>query len=111
MKSKNSSLTEKVHTIVWAFSVAPQHQAEFERAYGSVGDWAQLFIRQTGYLGTRLYRDISSREDGLLHYLCEDVWDNQTSHKAFLAEHQDDYLALDARCEAFTVSERRLLQA
>ena len=99
----------KAHTIVWAFSVRPQYQGPFEAAYGSTGDWAQLFARQVGYQYTRLYRNLSHSEDGLLHYLCEDVWDTRESCEAFFVKNSLAYQALDERCAAWTVSERRLV--
>ena len=40
--------------IVWRFEVAADRRAEFERAYGSTGDWAQLFARSPDYLGTSI---------------------------------------------------------
>ena len=40
----------------WRFRTAAGRQDEFEKAYGPDGDWAQLFHRGDGYLGTELVR-------------------------------------------------------
>ena len=98
----------KAHTMVWAFSVTPQHQAAFEAAYRPNGDWTVLFSRHAGYQYTRLYRDTSSRPDGLLHYLCEDLWQSEADFDEFKGQHDNDYQALDARCDAWTVAEQQL---
>ena len=107
--AESSHSQPKAYTIVWAFSVRPQYQGPFEQAYGHTGDWAQLFARQVGYQYTRLYRNLSYTEDGLLHYLCEDVWDTRESYEEFFVNNSQAYLALDERCAAWTVSERRLV--
>jgi hypothetical protein len=40
--------------ILWRYRVKPEHRGDFERAYGPDGDWANLFRRHPGYLGTEL---------------------------------------------------------
>jgi len=39
-------------TILWSFQTDPARIAEFEQAYGPDGDWARLFRRGAGFLGT-----------------------------------------------------------
>lgn len=89
---------------VWEFRVQPASQDAFEAAYGPGGEWARLFARDPQYLGTWLLRD--AQEAG--RYLTVDHWRSRDARDAFLGRHRSDYDALDARCEALTVSERAL---
>ena len=88
--------------IIWTYRVKPETQAEFEAAYGPDGDWARLFARQQGYLGTELLRG----EDGA--WLTIDRWRHQADFDAFLAAHRSDYDALDRATEGWTLEERRI---
>lgn len=45
-----------MNTIVWAYRVSPDKQAEFETLYSENGNWAELFKKGKGYLGTKLIR-------------------------------------------------------
>jgi hypothetical protein len=42
---------------LWEFRVNSGFVSEFKKAYGPDGDWARLFHRAGGYLGTELLRD------------------------------------------------------
>ena len=88
--------------ILWTYRVKPEAQAEFEAAYGPAGDWARLFARQDGYLGTELLRG----EDGA--WLTIDRWRDLADFDAFLAAHRDAYEALDRATESWTTEERRI---
>jgi heme-degrading monooxygenase HmoA len=88
--------------LIWRFEVNDAHRAEFERAYGPTGDWARLFARSGGFRGTELLR----ADDG--SYITFDVWRARADFDAFLAEHGDDYEALDRRAEAWTRAEHKL---
>jgi heme-degrading monooxygenase HmoA len=90
--------------IVWEFVVKRDRLAEFERAYAPAGDWAQLFARAKGFVETALVRD---REDRT-RFLTIDMWESRDAYETFRAAFDADYLALDARTEAFTESERRI---
>jgi len=92
------------HVLVWQFQVRPEHVAAFEAAYGPSGDWARLFARADGYLGTELLRDASSPG----RYLTVDRWQTPADVARFRDVHGAEYAALDARCEPWTVSETRL---
>lgn len=87
---------------IWRYRVLEGHEAEFERIYGPAGEWAQLFGRAAGYLGTELLRGGDSE------YVTIDRWRDQASWDGFKAALGDEYLALDARCEALTVDEQAL---
>lgn len=86
---------------IWRFRVPAGEIGEFERAYGPEGDWARLFARAGGYLGTELLK--LDGEDGT--YLTVDRWRSERDfHDAKIAL-KDDYDALDRRCEAYTCEE------
>jgi heme-degrading monooxygenase HmoA len=84
---------------IWRFRTAEGCEREFERIYGATGDWAKLFARAPGYLGTELLR----AGDG--SYLTLDRWQDQASFDAFKRAYGDEYLTLDAACEALTADE------
>ena len=88
--------------IVWEFRVQPGQAAEFERSYGSEGDWAQLFRRSPAYRGTELLRDPADPE----RYLTLDRWEDAADFEAFKTDHGDDYRRLDRACEPFCSEER-----
>ncbi|HEX2254954.1 MAG TPA: antibiotic biosynthesis monooxygenase [Thermoanaerobaculia bacterium] len=90
--------------IVWEFRVRSQAAAAFEAAYAPDGEWARLFRRDAGYLGTELLRD-----GGLPgRYLTVDRWRSAAAWQAFRTRHGAAYAALDARCEPLTFAERHL---
>lgn len=88
--------------IIWEFRVQPGQAAEFERAYGSEGDWACLFRRSPAYRGTELLRDPANPE----RYLTLDRWDDASDFEALKVDHGDDYRRLDRTCEPFCFEER-----
>ena len=62
--------------------------ADFERAYGPEGEWAQFFRAGPGYVGTELLRDaeLSGR------YLVVDRWESRDAYNAFVESHRDEYM-------------------
>lgn len=89
---------------LWEFTVAAEHRAEFERAYGDDGDWVALFRRSPDYLGTDLLRD--RERPG--RYLTVDRWRSAAAREAFRVRHAAEIAAIDARCAALTLDERHL---
>ena len=45
--------------LVFSYEVA-RDAAEFERAYGMDGEWAEFFRQGRGYIGTELLRDVEA---------------------------------------------------
>lgn len=45
------------YEIVWSYDVGPDAREAFERAYGSTGEWAQLFSRGDGFIEVVLLED------------------------------------------------------
>lgn len=87
---------------VWRFRAAEGKVEEFERAYGPLGEWAQLFHRAPGFLGTELLRAAYAPGE----YQVTDRWHSREDWVAFLMDHQPDYERLDARCEGLTALEQ-----
>jgi heme-degrading monooxygenase HmoA len=90
--------------IIWSYRVAEQYRDEFERAYGPDGDWARLFRRAEGYIRT----DLMAGDEG--SYATVDHWRSEEDFHAFQGQYSADYMALDARCEPWTISEERIGQ-
>jgi 8-oxo-dGTP diphosphatase len=91
------------HVILWEFRVRPGCESAFEAAYGAEGDWASLFRRAPGYLGTELLR---APETG--RYVTIDRWVSSAAFEAFRDAHRREYDELDRRCAELTVEERPL---
>ena len=91
---------------IWEFLVRPGREAEFELHYGPTGSWVQLFRTASGYLDTVLLRDVNQAR----RYLTIDRWESEAAYRAFRQAHATDFVALDSRCEALTVSEREIGQ-
>ena len=88
--------------ILWRYNVRLERAADFERVYSANGDWAKLFARAEGYLGTELLRE----GEGV--YLTIDRWRAQEDFDRFLAAHRSEYEALDKICDGWTTEEVRL---
>ena len=93
-----------MHIIVWKFTVREGRIQEFIGAYGCDGDWAQLFRSGEGYLGTRLLRSA----DDVNIFVTVDRWNNADCFEAFKKQYGTEYNELDARFEAYTLSEEKL---
>ena len=93
-----------MHIILWKFTVREEHTHKFTAAYGSEGDWASLFRQAEGFLGTELLR--SGEEPNV--FLTVDRWKGATCFDNFKKEHAAEYKKLDAKFEAYTLSEEKL---
>jgi heme-degrading monooxygenase HmoA len=83
------------HHRVWKFRPPEGREAEFERAYSGVGDWAQLFRNAPGFQGTTLLRPTA--QGGW--WLTIDRWDAADNFEAFTEVFGEQYRALDAALE------------
>ena len=90
--------------ILWQFDIAEASIPSFEAAYGPNGSWSVLFARSTEYLGTELLKDayVPGR------YVTIDCWRSEEAFRAFRAQYDADYEALDRACDPFTQSESRI---
>jgi heme-degrading monooxygenase HmoA len=94
---------------IWRFRIEEPFRPRFERAYGPDGDWARLFGRQPGYLGTELLREeAGSDAGGDCFYLTIDRWRDRSDWLGFQAGHDEAYRALDRSCESLTAAEERI---
>ena len=91
-------------TALWEFAVAPARQAEFESRYGPEGDWARLFRRAPGYLGSELLHQGAKP----LRYVTVDRWEGVDAWGAFRGRFAAEYERLDRECEALTTREAPL---
>jgi heme-degrading monooxygenase HmoA len=93
-----------VYLVVWRFRPKAGHESDFERAYGPAGEWARLFRRADGYLGTELLR----RSDNPGEYLTLDRWASRAAYEAFRSRWGDEYGELDRLLEGLTEEEALL---
>ena len=93
-----------MYVVLWWFRPLVGREGEFERAYGPSGEWAQLFRRGDGYLGTKLLRS----SDDAREYLVLDRWDSRAAYEAFRVRCSDEYRRLDHRLEELTEEETPL---
>jgi quinol monooxygenase YgiN len=90
-----------LYIIFWEYQVRSEKQSEFEKIYSSDGAWAELFNRDTSYLGTELLRD----EARPWRFLTIDRWTSKEEYEAFLSRWKKEYETLDAQCEGLTENE------
>ncbi len=93
-----------VHVIVWEFVAREGLVQEFERAYGPDGDWARLFRRAPGYLGTTLIRDRETPR----RFLTIDRWVSRQAFEEFRQQNGADYDRLDRRLATLNDKERQI---
>jgi heme-degrading monooxygenase HmoA len=74
--------------IALVFSYEVRDTAEFERVYGSGGEWAEFFRQGRGYIGTELMRDVEAPG----RYLVIDRWDSADAYNTFVAERREEYM-------------------
>jgi heme-degrading monooxygenase HmoA len=74
--------------IALVFSYEVHDAPEFERVYGTDGEWAEFFRGGPGYIGTELLRDVEAPG----RYLVIDRWDSVDAYNSFVAEHREEYM-------------------
>jgi heme-degrading monooxygenase HmoA len=89
---------------LWEFEVKSGSEELFERTYGPDGQWAELFRRDAGYLGTRLLRDVGAARV----YVTMDTWESREAYEEFREKLAAEYEELDRKCEEMTVREKSL---
>ncbi len=90
--------------IIWEYKVLEEHVPKFLVAYSANGDWAKLFQRAKGYLGTELLRSACETNT----FLTIDRWNSATDFDDFQARFGAEYNNLDAEFEGWTSSEKKL---
>ena len=94
------------YLVVWEFEVRPGCESEFEKVYGSTGDWVRLFRTANGFVRTELTRKAGSPR----HYITLDFWRSEEAYEEFRHQHQQEYAAIDRRCEGLTQHEVELVR-
>lgn len=89
---------------VWRFRPLPNRIAAFEEAYGPEGEWARLFRSGDGFLGTTLLKSDGEPAE----YLTLDRWVSPQAYEAFRRARDEEFTALDRRCEALTALEQEI---
>ena len=74
--------------IALVFSYETHDAGEFERVYGTHGEWAEFFRPARGYIGTELLKDIEAPG----RHLVIDRWESADAYNAFVAEHREEYM-------------------
>lgn len=74
--------------IALVFSYEVHDAAEFERVYGSDGEWAGFFREGRGYIGTELLRDVEAAG----RYLVIDRWESAEVYDAFVEARREEYM-------------------
>lgn len=100
----SAAATESLFIVAWAFEVKPEHQRDFERAYGHNGDWVRLFRTGDGYIKTELHRDPHNSS----RYITLDFWRSREQYESFRDCAVSSYQEIDAKCEQLTQREQLL---
>jgi heme-degrading monooxygenase HmoA len=100
----SSGAARRQYVAAWEYVVRPSCIAEFERIYGSEGEWVRLFRRAAGYQRTELHRDRTQPT----RFLTLDFWESREACERFKTAHASEYAELDAHCETLTEREREI---
>lgn len=98
---RDLSIPERHYLAVWEFQVRAECGPEFEKIYGPVGRWAELFRLSSEFLGTELVRDLKVAG----RYLTFDRWTSREALHKFKQQFAAEYAALDRQCERLTEAE------
>jgi heme-degrading monooxygenase HmoA len=77
-----------VIALVFSYEVT-RDVAEFERVYGTDGEWAEFFRQGRGYIGTEVLHDVEAPT----RYLVIDRWESADAYNTFVAAHREEYMA------------------
>jgi heme-degrading monooxygenase HmoA len=95
-----------VYLRIWEYEVAPDAVERFAVAYAADGDWARLFARSEGFLGTELLRDTHTG----VRFATIDRWRDEADWTAFLGRWEEAYQALDRSLAPLTRGQTLLLE-
>lgn len=93
-----------MYVILWEFQPAPGRETEFERAYGSEGDWARFFKQDPEYRGTDLFRDTRDQR----RFITVDRWTSREAFDAFAKREATGYRELDEQLAPLSGTETRI---
>jgi heme-degrading monooxygenase HmoA len=87
---------------IWKFEVADDKVPEFQKAYSATGEWANLFKKASGFVGTELLRADNNS------FVTIDSWKSSADFENFKSQFFADYNALNKKCESLTESENHI---
>ena len=90
--------------ILWEFEVKSGEEASFEKAYGLLGPWVQLFQGDSHFRQTQLLKDPSRSRI----YFTLDFWDSEQDYQRFKHSKQREYDKLDRLTAELTIRECNL---
>ena len=93
-----------MYVIIWEYEVKPAHESEFARVYSEDGEWARLFRKSAGYIGTELLRDEAKKS----RYVTIDRWKSKEAFDDFRSNWIKEYDDLDQKCGEWTEKETAL---
>lgn len=93
-----------MYVIIWEYEVKAEREPEFTVVYAKDGEWAQLFRKSAGYIGTELLRDEAKKS----RYVTIDRWKSKEAFDDFRSNRIKEYDALDQKCGEWTEKETAL---
>jgi quinol monooxygenase YgiN len=89
-------------TIVWQYTINPEHRDSFLSYYNAAGEWVKIFRQAKGYIDTELLESTLSNES----FMTIDRWTSEAAYDEFLKEHAVQYGELDRLCAECTIQEK-----
>jgi heme-degrading monooxygenase HmoA len=89
---------------VWEYEVVAGREDEFARVYASDGPWARLFARSEGFLGTELFKSVTTAGT----FVTVDRFTTADAFRWVLEQHRSSYAELDRAAAALTHSEQEI---
>jgi heme-degrading monooxygenase HmoA len=87
--------------VIWKYVVSDEYRADFEKAYGSTGDWVKLFKRSDDYIDTELLQE----QENPHRYVTIDRWKTSHACESFEQLWGNEYKEIDETCKCLTEQE------
>jgi heme-degrading monooxygenase HmoA len=97
-----------VISVVFEYEVEDGARAEFERVYGSDGEWARFFRAGEGHLRTELHASAGEAPDARRRFLVVDRWTTEEAYARFLAANGAEYERRSQATAPLYLSETRI---
>jgi len=89
---------------IWEYKIKPEKKNEFEKLYGSRGEWVKLFQKFPNYIKTELHKDIYDPD----HYTTFDYWKSKEAYYLFKQKSKEKFLEIDKMGEDLTLEEKHI---
>lgn len=103
MNDKNQAINASFQTIL-KYEVLENFRDDFLFAYSDSGDWAQLFAKCPGYLGTKLIVNTKNN----CEFITIDYWVSEQEFTNMMSFVESEYKTLDDKCDMYTASENHI---